>query len=165
MSFLSDFKEFRKLKKQITFNTDNLYIAPVGRILIRSNYDDTEAISDFVLDRIAIVSRATPKEIKKHLRSKYGSFYDFETLDYEKIKYTIYYKEITHEQRILPASTPCIINDLNTPSGVYEVIRDDKLKKLDLLIGSESIRLANNLTLEDIKSIEDAINNHIIRYK
>lgn len=162
MSFIHNFKEFRELKNGKVFNTNDLYVGKLGRILVTStaedeNYDYYNA--RFYLDKYVIVTKATDKEANKHLDKKYKGLAYAEALNYEKLNRTTYYKLITMDKRVVPSSNAQILLDSTPYMGEYEVISSD-IKPLNTYKGHH-LRFADTLTLEDVKGLEEIINQDV----
>lgn len=158
MSFIHDFKEFIEFKKDKVFNTNDLYVGKLGRILVTADEDekDVHFHSKFILDKYAIVTKATDKEVNKHLNTKYNGFADISAHEYEKVNRTIYYKLITMNKRIVPGSNAKILLDSTPLTGEYEVINSD-IKPLNTY-KAHHLRFAETLTLDDVKDLEEMIN-------
>lgn len=161
MSFIHDFKEFIELKSGKVFNTNDLYVGRLGRILVTADEDGkyVNFHSKFLLDKYVIVTKATDKEANRHLDKKYTGFAYSRTLDYEKVNRTTYYKLITMDKRIVPSSNAKNLLDSTPLTGEYEVINSD-IKPLNTYKGHH-LRFAETLTLNDVKELEEIINKDV----
>ena len=154
MGLLKDFKEFIDYKRNKSFYTNQLYIAQLGTIYVAANENKEYKTAEFDFDRYVIVTKATGKEVRKHLIEKYGSYCGepnifFRDANFEKPENTTYYKLITRNNQILPSATPSsIIN--NASQGVYEVVCQAK---------SLNSTFSETIDLNSITQLEKKFNN------
>lgn len=161
MGFFSDFKEFLDLRKNKIFLTNELYIAELGTMVVAENYSNETKTAEFQFDRYVICQKATGKEVKKHLISKYGSYFGEPNISFIKSKFekpenTTYYKLITMNNKIIASATPKSILHQAAP-GSYEVIR--RAKTLNGLKRNKFIRFADAVDLDAVKDLEEIVNN------
>ena len=160
MGFFSDFKEFLDLKKGKTFLTNELYIAELGTIVVSENYSTDTRTAEFLFDRYVICQKATGTEVKKHLISKFGSYFGEPNLPYrckfERPENTTYYKLITMNNKVIASATPKTILH-QAEEGSYEVIK--RARTLNGLKRNKLIRFADVIDLDAVKELEELVNN------
>ncbi len=161
MGLLKEFKEFLKIKNGKSFLTNELYIAELGSITVSESSDRQSQIASFYFDRYIIVQKATGEEVRKHLMKKYGDIFGEPNLfginsRFERPDKTTYYKLITMNNKIMASATPSSILG-NAETGKYEIIR--RSRTLNGLIKNKFIRFADTIDLDNVKELEEAINN------
>lgn len=151
MSIISDFKEFRDLKKHKLLYTHKLYVAELGHFYVSSSYYKPGIVkvsTEFKRRKYVIVEEISAQEFKKLKKlnaidnGPLGIFYESKR-----------FKILTMGGKIIPLINSGVAMDIG--EGIVEVVKT--AYPIDAIIHD----LPDTIDMDYVKQLEEGINQHM----